>query len=238
MICERGQTVTGLLKIHEATKISIQSIRTSMIILTTVGFLTSKTTNKFRLISICKYNDYQSEPTSKPTIHQQSTNNPLTTNKNDKNVKNEKKEETTTTEAACAAVGVSGVNGQGGGDAEPVRGEGEAKEGAGESKAVNWENCKTDIQRVVAHYVKITTPHLYAPGACTQSQATAIFKVQGKAVAPLIAQCGDVPTTCRVIDLAAKYYHGRGLDWSLHAVSKSCTDYLNQIAKEKSYGKK
>ena len=104
-------------------------------------------------------------------------------------------------------------------------------------KPVNWENCKTDIQRIVAHYVKVTTPSLYAPGGCSHAQATAIFKVQGKAVGPLLAQCGDVQTTLRVIDLAAEYYHSKGLDWSLYAVSKSCPDYLNTIAKERNYGK-
>ena len=104
-------------------------------------------------------------------------------------------------------------------------------------KAVNWDNCKTDLQRVVATYVRVGNSHLYAPGACTQAQATAIFKVQGKPAAEILAQCGDAATACRVVELAAKYYQSKGLDWSLHAVNKSCPDYLNQIAKERNYAK-
>ena len=208
-ICDRGQTVTGLFKLKEATGISIRSLRTSLQLLEVCGFLTSKATNKFRVITIAKYSEYQDNPTSKATIKRQSNDNQTTTNNNDKNVKNEKN--TTTAESSAGAED----NG---------------------NRPVNWQNCKTDHQRVVAHYVKVTNPALYAPGACTHAQATAIFKVQGKAVGPLLAQCGDVATTCRVIDMAAKYYYGKGLDWSLYAVSKNCIDYLSQIAKEKSYG--
>jgi hypothetical protein len=87
-VCDRGQTVTGLLALNMATGISIQSLRTSLEILENTGFLTSKVTNRFRVISICKYNEYQDKPTSKLTISQQSTNNQLTTNNNDKNDKN------------------------------------------------------------------------------------------------------------------------------------------------------
>jgi glutamine synthetase adenylyltransferase len=99
---------------------------------------------------------------------------------------------------------------------------------------VNWDNCTSDLQRVVAHYVKISTPALYAN--CSKSQATGIFKEQGKAVGPLLRQCGNAETACRVIDKAAKYYQSKGLDWSLYAVSRSCTDYLEQVVKENTYG--
>ncbi len=101
---------------------------------------------------------------------------------------------------------------------------------------VNWDNCRTDLQRVVAAYVRVSTPALYKPGACTQAQATAIFKQQGKAVGPILEQCGNVDTAIRVIELAAGYYLKKGLDWSLYAVSKNCIDYLNIIEKEKNYG--
>lgn len=104
-------------------------------------------------------------------------------------------------------------------------------------KPVNWDNCRTDLQKVISTYVRVGNTHLYAPGSCTQAQATAIFKVQGKPAAAILAQCGDAPTACRVVELAAKYYQSKGLDWSLYAVSKSCPDYLNQIAKEKNYVK-
>jgi len=91
--CNRGQTVTGLNKMSFATGISIRSLRTSLDILANVGFLTSKTTNKFRVITIGKYNDYQDKPTSNLTIKRQSNDNQTTTNKNDKNDKNDKNKE-------------------------------------------------------------------------------------------------------------------------------------------------
>ena len=205
---DRGQYITGLPKMEYDTGISFQSLRTCLHTLTNTGFLTSKSTNKFRIITIDKYEEYQGEPTGKLTNNQQASNRPVTTNNNDKNVKNEKNT-TTVPDKPDTDIGL---------------------------KPVNWQNCKSDLQRVIAHYVKVSNPALYAPGACTHAQATAIFKVQGKAVGPLLAQCGDVATTCRVIDMAAKYYYSKGLDWSLYAVSKNCIDYLSQIAKEKSYG--
>lgn len=84
---QRGECVTGIYKIQDMTGISTQTIRTSLKTLENVGFLTRKSTNKFSIVSILKYEEYQGGLTSKSTINQQSTNNPLTTNKNDKNEK-------------------------------------------------------------------------------------------------------------------------------------------------------
>lgn len=92
---KRGQFITGLKKLNEQTGISTQSIRTVINLLKSTGEITSKSTNKYRIITVVKYNDYQDEYkcltsklTSKLTINQQSTNNQLTSNNNDKNEKN------------------------------------------------------------------------------------------------------------------------------------------------------
>lgn len=87
-VCGRGQTITGLAKMSASTGISVRSLRTSLQVLSNIGFLTSKTTNKFRLISIVKYEDYQGETTSNLTSHRQATDKQTTTNKNDKHYKN------------------------------------------------------------------------------------------------------------------------------------------------------
>ena len=113
-----------------------------------------------------------------------------------------------------------------------------AKAGLDGSKPVNWEDCRTDLQRVVATFVRVGNPTLYAPGACTQTQATAIFKVQGKPASAILTQCGDCATACRAVELAGAYFQSKGLDWSLHAVSRNCADYLSDIIKEKNYAKK
>jgi uncharacterized phage protein (TIGR02220 family) len=92
---KRGQILTGLNVLHNETGVSIQSLRTALLILENVGFLTSQSTNRFRVISIQKYNNYQdiNKPTNnQPTINQQSTNNQLTANNNDNNVNNDNKE--------------------------------------------------------------------------------------------------------------------------------------------------
>lgn len=95
---KRGQLITSLNSLNEITGISVQSLRTCMNKLISTGEITSESTNRFRLITIMKYDDYQSVErkstnisTDKLTINQQSTNNQLTTNKKynkDKNDKN------------------------------------------------------------------------------------------------------------------------------------------------------
>jgi len=94
---KRGEFITGLNKLSEETGISIQSIRTALTILKSTNTITIKSTNKFSIIQIVNYDQYQSEEekltsklTSKVTNNQQTTNKQLTTNKNDKNDKNEK----------------------------------------------------------------------------------------------------------------------------------------------------
>lgn len=92
-----GQLITGLDKLKKETSISTQSLRTSINRLKSTSEITSKSTNKYRIITIVKWEEYQmtkdkqtSKLTSKLTNKQQSTNNQLTANNNIKNIKNEK----------------------------------------------------------------------------------------------------------------------------------------------------
>ena len=84
-----GQKVTGRHALSEETGLSEQEIRTALTKLKSTGEITIKSTNKFSLITVCKYKDYQffemldqptDQPADQPTINQQST-----TNKNEKN---------------------------------------------------------------------------------------------------------------------------------------------------------
>jgi predicted transcriptional regulator len=90
-----GEQIVGLLKLSEETGISIQSLRTALKVLKSTSTLTIKSTNKFSLIGIPKWHEFQGGvttiSTSKLTNNQQTTNKQLTTNNNDKNDKNEKK---------------------------------------------------------------------------------------------------------------------------------------------------
>ncbi len=96
---KRGQLITSLENISKGTGVSIQSVRTILKKLEGQE-LTCKSTNKYTLITILKYNDYQDseknqqtnqQSTNKQlTNNQQTTNKQLTTNNNVNNVNNDK----------------------------------------------------------------------------------------------------------------------------------------------------
>jgi len=85
---KRGQFISSLGNISNATGISIQTIRTILKKLEKTNEIELKSTSQFTIVTICKYECYQDqeEDTNKPlTNNQQTTNKQLTTNKNDKN---------------------------------------------------------------------------------------------------------------------------------------------------------
>ncbi len=90
---KRGQLIVGLNSLNNDTGITIQSLRTCLKRLEETKEISIKTTNRFTIITLCKYESYQVEQqtTNKQlTNKQQTTNKQLTTNKK---VKKEKKEE-------------------------------------------------------------------------------------------------------------------------------------------------
>jgi DNA-binding transcriptional MerR regulator len=90
---KRGQFISSLGNISNATGISIQQIRTILKKLEKTNEIEVKSTSQFTIVTICKYESYQdeNETTNKPlTNNQQTTNKRSTTNKNDKKEKNEK----------------------------------------------------------------------------------------------------------------------------------------------------
>lgn len=100
ILIKRGQLVTSVATISEETKLSTQQVRTSLNRLKSTNEITSKTTNKFTLVTVCKYESYQPyEEVEQQTKQQalQQTNNKQITNKqqqhkNNKNIRNNKKE--------------------------------------------------------------------------------------------------------------------------------------------------
>jgi hypothetical protein len=90
---KRGQFISSLGNISNATGISIQTIRTILKKLEKTNEIKVKSTSQYTIVTICKYECYQdeNENTNKPlTNNQQTTNKPSTTNKNVKNEKNER----------------------------------------------------------------------------------------------------------------------------------------------------
>jgi DNA replication protein DnaD len=93
---KRGQVLVGSLSMATALGITRQSLRTSLAKLKSTSEITIKSTNKYSLVTIEKYEEYQfcqNESTSKSTstaTNEQPTNNQqLTTTKNEKNVRKE-----------------------------------------------------------------------------------------------------------------------------------------------------
>jgi len=85
IILKRGQFATGLNALNRDTGISIQSTRTLLKKLELTKEIVVNSTNKYSVITICKYNDYQIESngTNKQlTIYPQTNNKQLTTFKN------------------------------------------------------------------------------------------------------------------------------------------------------------
>jgi hypothetical protein len=88
---KRGQFISSLGNISNATGLSIQVIRTNLKRLEKTSEIELKSTSQFTIVTICKYECYQEEKeeANKPiTNEQQTTNKPLTINKNDKKEKN------------------------------------------------------------------------------------------------------------------------------------------------------
>ena len=90
---ERGQFISSLANISNATGISVQTIRTILKKLEKTNEIELKSTSQYTIVTICKYECYQdeNETSNKPiTNNQQTTNKQLTTNKNEKKEKNER----------------------------------------------------------------------------------------------------------------------------------------------------
>lgn len=85
---KRGQLLTGINSLHEATKISHQTLKTCLSRLEKTGEINKQSTNKYTIITVCNYDSYQdnqtttNNQTNQPlTNDQQTTNKQLTTTK-------------------------------------------------------------------------------------------------------------------------------------------------------------
>lgn len=100
-IIKRGQLVTGIKSLQNATGLSVQMLRTRLKHLESTSEIKRKSTHHFSLITICNFDEYQGSKkraNTQLTNDQQSNNNQTTTTnkyKTDENEKNEKKKEYT-----------------------------------------------------------------------------------------------------------------------------------------------
>ena len=73
-----GQLVTSLDDLRSQTGMTLQEVRTALKHLIKTGDVTSKSTNKFRIITICNYASYQLLEIQGQQAEQQATNNQIT----------------------------------------------------------------------------------------------------------------------------------------------------------------
>lgn len=99
----RGSFITSLDTICKDTGLSLQNVRTCMNKLKSTGEITTKSTNRYSVITICKYETYNLQDSDankqnnkqtniQPTGSQQTTNTQLTTDKENKEIEELKKE--------------------------------------------------------------------------------------------------------------------------------------------------
>lgn len=93
---KRGQLITGRKKLAIETGMTEQSVRTSLAKLQHTGEIAVKPTSRFTIITLCKYDTYQSgeieinQPTNQQSTNNQPTiNQRLTTNNNNNNINND-----------------------------------------------------------------------------------------------------------------------------------------------------
>jgi hypothetical protein len=90
---KRGEFITSISKICDATGMTMQSTRTFLTLLEKDKMINKVTTSKLTKISICNYEHYQDgqQTNNKPTTNQQQTRNKqATTDNNDKELKENK----------------------------------------------------------------------------------------------------------------------------------------------------
>ena len=87
---QRGQAIVGRQKLSAETGISEMKIRTCMTRLQLSGEITIKSSNRFTVVTICKYDDYQPKESEliQPInqLDSQQNNQPVNHNKEDKNI--------------------------------------------------------------------------------------------------------------------------------------------------------
>jgi len=98
---------------------------------------------------------------------------------------------------------------------------------AGE-KTVNWQNCPRPTQQIMKFWVFNYLPESYR-GYTAKEYSTFIGR-HGKNITGILNTCrGDVNMACKVILMVGARLGGKGLDWSLNAVEKHASDYVEEI---------
>lgn len=115
-IIKRGQLVTSLANLSAETGLTYQQVRTCLDKLNKTGEINKQTTNKFTIITVCKYGKYQQSPADEQhsinkqtTNKQQSNNNQITTTIDNKSIRDKDISSTDVEDAAPSRVEIDFV---------------------------------------------------------------------------------------------------------------------------------
>lgn len=100
-VIQRGQLLTNLKKIQDDTGISRQSVRTCLKRLEKTGEITVESTNKYSVITICNYDNYQYPPNidnNQPTLDEQINIIPPASDQHSISTQSTSKKQTTNTQ--------------------------------------------------------------------------------------------------------------------------------------------
>lgn len=90
MMIPRGSFVTSFAQLSKETGLSVQQVRTCIERLKSTNEITTKSTNKWTIVTVCKYNDYQlhehPNQQAEQQAEQQASNMQATTSKEGKNI--------------------------------------------------------------------------------------------------------------------------------------------------------
>lgn len=108
------------------------------------------------------------------------------------------------------------------------------EESAKAEKQVNWDNCKTDIQRLIAYHISVDTPEVYASAKSPAIQA--IFKRHCRDAKDILDVAGSLDIAKQAYIIGKRYFESRSpkpLPWNLTTIAKNATEFVNSALIEK-----
>lgn len=100
--------------------------------------------------------------------------------------------------------------------------------------SVNWENGKTDLQKLVAYYYRRFYPTTYK--TATKQQVGTIFRKYGRIFSELLGCAGSLEVAQSAIEICDKHHEKLRLSWSLKALNIHWADFVDEAKRRLSDG--
>lgn len=94
---------------------------------------------------------------------------------------------------------------------------------------VNWENCRSDIQRFVAFWVKLNEPNLY--NNATKEQVYAIYGQYARYAKSILGIAGDLEKAKEASKMCREWLLRNKLSYNLATIARNIGRFLNRINK-------